>query len=99
MADFLTLAQYRMYNDGDHMDGWGWGMGVLMILAIVAIVVLVVWLVRSTSQHQHHATAIAGGSAAAVSDTPQQILERRLAQGEITPDEFRERVAVLRGDA
>ncbi len=99
MADFLTLAQYRMYNDGDHMNGWGWGMGVLMILAIVAIVVLVVWLVRSTSHNQPHAAAISGGSVAAVSDTPQQILERRLAQGDITPDEFRERVAVLRGDA
>lgn len=92
MAALLTLAQYRMYNDGDHMDGWGWGMGVLMVLAIVAIVVLVVWLVRSTAHH----TAATAGPQSAVSETPQQILERRFAQGEITPEEFQERAAILK---
>lgn len=88
MAALLTLAQYRMDHDSDHMDGWGWGMGVLIVIAVVAIVAIVVWLVRSSA---HHTAA-----AAAVSETPQQILERRFAQGEITPEEFQERAAILR---
>lgn len=92
MATLLTLAQYRMDHDGDHMDGWGWGMGVLMVLAVVAVVVLVVWLVRST-----HPATVVSGPAAASAETPRQILDRRLAAGEITPDEHRERAAMLEG--
>jgi uncharacterized membrane protein len=95
MATFLTLAQYRMYDDGDHMNGWGWGMGALMVVALVAVVLLVVWFVRSTN-HQHTA-AVPGPTSPVVDETPQQILDRRLAQGDITLDDYRERAAVLRG--
>jgi putative membrane protein len=91
MATLITLAQYRMNND--HMDGgWGWGMAALMLIALIAVVALVVWLVRSTSaghSHPQHAAAAGAG------ETPMQILDRRLAQGEIAPEEYKERAAIL----
>lgn len=91
MATLATLAQYRMYDD--HMNGgWGWGMGVLMVLALVAIVGLVVWVIRSSGAHQARAEHTAAGGA---TETPMQILDRRLAQGEIAPDEYKERAAIL----
>lgn len=95
MLSLIPLAQYRMYQD--HMDnGWGWGMGALMLIAVVAVVVLVVWVVRSTgSHHAHHAGPAPAGPAGAASETPAQILDRRLAQGDITPEDYQARAAIL----
>jgi Predicted membrane protein (DUF2078). len=91
MATLVTLAQYRMY--GDHMDsGWGWGMAALMVLAVVAIVALVVWFVRSPGAHHARAEHTAANAS---TETPMQILDRRLAHGEIAPDEYKERAAIL----
>lgn len=88
MAALTTLAQYRMYDD--HMDGgWRWGMAALMVLVVVAIVALVIWFVRSTSASHAHLQPGAG------TETPMQILDRRLAQGDIAPDEYKERAAIL----
>lgn len=93
MAALITLAQYRMYDD--HMDsGWGWGMFALMVIAVAAIVVLVIWLVRSTSISIAHSGRTPEG---APTETPMQILDRRLAQGEIAPEEYKERAAILGG--
>lgn len=90
MATLITLAQYREYDD--HMDGgWGVVMGVFMVVAVVALVALVVWLVRSTSASHTH------GHPGQQLETPRQVLDRRLAMGEVTPDEYRERVALLGG--
>jgi putative membrane protein len=94
MATFSTLAQYHMDN-GDHMDGgWGWAMAALMILVVLAVVALVVWLVRSNSGSHAHIQA-SPASTGAGSESPMQILDRRLAEGEITPDEYHERAAIL----
>lgn len=88
MATLITLAQYRMYDD--HMDGgWGWAMAALMVVALVAIVALVIWFVRSSSAAHAHPQPGLGP------ETPMQILDRRLAQGEITPEEYKERAAIL----
>lgn len=88
MSTLITLAQYRM-ND-DHMgSGWGWAMAALMVVAVVAIVALVIWFVRSTSAS--HPRAQSGPPL----ETPTEILDRRLAIGEITPEEHKERAAIL----
>lgn len=87
MSTLLTIAQYHM-DYGDHMHrGWGWGMAVLMVLLLAAVVVLVVWVVRTTS---HRAVP-----ASPAGPTAREILERRLAEGDITPDEYRERTGLL----
>jgi putative membrane protein len=94
MATLTTLAQYHM-NNGDHMDGgWGWGMAVLMLIALVAVVALVVWVVRSSGGAHAQATHAVGGGHA---ETPMQVLDRRLAAGEVTPEDYKERAAMLSG--
>lgn len=77
---------------GEHMGDWGAGWWILMAFLMVAfwglVIVGIVWLVRSLGwgQHDHR-----GASAI-------ELLDRRLAGGEISPDEYRERRAVLRGE-
>ncbi len=91
MATLIApLAQYRM-DYGGHMDnGCGWGMMALwMIIAVVVVVALVVWAIRN--QNSLHMRA-AGGPGV---ETPLQILDRRLAIGEITPEEYEQRAAIL----
>lgn len=88
MATLMTLAQYRTY-DG-HMDGgWGWAMAIMMVLVVVAVVGLLIWLVRSIGAQQAH------GTPPAPPETPMQILDGRLARGEIAPEEYKERAAIL----
>ncbi len=85
----MTFAQYRM--DNDHMDGgWEWVMVALLVLTLVVVAALVVWVARSGAGQR---------PAAAVEplETPRQILDRRLAAGELTPTEYEERRRLLDG--
>ncbi len=98
MTSLIPLAQYRMYED--HMDnGWHWGMAVVVIVMLVLVIGLVVWLVRSAGHHAHAAPVAAssqGGPVGAAAETPLQILDRRLAEGDITPEDYQARSALLR---
>ena len=86
----LLLADF----DG-HMD-WDGGWGVLMVLGMVLfwalIIAGVVWVVRELSRSPR-----APHTAATDSD-PLKILDRRLAEGIMSPDDYRERRAILSGD-
>ncbi|MGZ8666899.1 MAG: SHOCT domain-containing protein [Solirubrobacterales bacterium] len=84
----LPLAQ----TDWDgHMDGGWWilmaiGMVLFWGLAIFGIV----WVVRELgSQREHHGHPDQGA--------PLAILDRRLAEGTISTEEYRERRAILSG--
>lgn len=81
----------------DHMDwGGGWwivmGLGMILfwVLVIGGIVLLVRFLVDSSGARSRVSRASAPDAEA--------ILERRLAEGEITTEEYRERLAVLRDE-
>ena len=75
----VVLAQ--MFDRGDHMDGGGWGWGWLMMILFVVVVGLVAWaIVRSTQHRGPHPH-----------DRAREILAERLASGEITSEEYRER--------
>ncbi len=72
--------------------GWPWGLamgfGALVMLAFwAAVIVGIVLLVRSVGG--------LGGTTAPRGDTPQDILKRRLAAGEITPEEYERMRQVL----
>ena len=87
-----TIATLLADNDGwGHMDGWGggwmWLWGTLMMFSWVAIIAGAVWLItrnRDTSGGQ-----VSGSRA-------RDILDERYARGELTTDEYRERVDQLR---
>lgn len=89
MTFLMPLAQYHM-DYGDHMDdGWGWAMAIAMVIIVLAAVALIVWVVRSS---------VAGrtsDAAAPSRETALDILDRRLAAGEITVEEHRQRADVL----
>jgi putative membrane protein len=75
---------------GHHMDDWGAGWWIVMALGMVLfwglVIVGVVWLVRSLPWRADQRGA-----------GPIEVLERRLAAGEISADDYRERRAILEG--
>jgi Predicted membrane protein (DUF2078). len=77
---------------GNHMDNWGAGWWILMAFMMVAfwglVIVGIVWLIRTLMAERHGH----GGA------SPIELLDRRLASGEISPEEYHERRAVLRGE-
>jgi len=75
---------------GDHMDdGWWIVMMIGMLLFWGLIALAVVWGVRSfAGQHRE------GGVAA----SPMDVLDRRLADGSISVEEYEQRRRVLRGE-
>jgi putative membrane protein len=68
--------------------GWGWMM--LMPLAWIALIGVIVWAVVMVVQRGYRATV-------PLRETPQEILDRRLASGEIDPDAYTQARAVLAG--
>lgn len=79
-----------------HM-GWNDGSWIVMLLAMVIFWGLVIagiaWLVRELAGHRRDGVAHRGES------DPLAVLDRRLADGAISPDEYRERRAILTGAA
>ncbi len=71
---------------GDHMSGWGggwmWLWGTLMMLTWVALIGAAVWFVARSLGSDHRSR-------------PRQILDERYARGELTTEEYRERLAQL----
>jgi putative membrane protein len=71
-------------------SGFGWGMGLfgalMMLLFWGGVAAVIVLLVRSLSR-----------SAPSSSDTAMETLRRRLASGEITPEEFDRVRKILQG--
>ena len=89
------------YWDNGHMDS-GWG--VLMIFGVLGIWALVavgtVWIVRMTRTPQvPFGSPPSSLTSASVTASAQQVLAERLAHGEIDPDEYAARLAVLRSQA
>jgi len=77
---------------GWNLDGGAWlGMGLGMLLWIVLAVVVVWLIVRGLIALER--TRTVGG----VDSRPDEILRERFARGEIDPDEFERRLALLHG--
>jgi putative membrane protein len=89
----LAAAVDSVHRDRwGHMDGWDggwmWLWGIAMMLLFV---VLVVWVVRTVAGGQRSAQ-----SAPDPRDRAREILAERYARGELTTEEYRERVEHLR---
>jgi putative membrane protein len=85
------------HHDWDENGGW-WALPmVLMMFVLLAGVAIAVYLVIR-SQRQDRQPHLSGLSAPAVSaSTAEQILAERFARGEIDAEEYRVRLAALRG--
>ena len=73
--------------------GWSWLFGLLLLIGIVLLIVLIVRVVRGGSSR--------GGNpgTAGLETGPsraRQILDERYAKGELTAEQYREQVQVLR---
>ena len=89
-ASTIAATLLAQNDDGwwDHMSGtgggWMWLWGTLMMLTWVAVIAAAVWFV---------ARSLSGGSP---SSGAREILDERYARGELTTEEYRERLDQLR---
>jgi len=85
----LVLAESFGWHNGDVGAGWWIVMMLGMVIFWGAVIAVVVWLLRG------------GSSSRPTADSPLEILQRRLAQGEISTEEYERRRAALvsTGDA
>ena len=82
-----------------HMDldgGWWIVMGIGMIVFWALVILGIVWLVRELAHPREARPATSDPDP--FDPDPFAILDRRLAAGEISPEEYRERRAMLRGE-
>ena len=86
-----ALSLFAQSDRWDHMNGWGGGWMWLWGLAMMILfVVLLVWLVRSS------ADPVGLGSASRdPADGAREILAERYAKGELSTEEYRERINEL----
>jgi len=79
------------WNDHD-MTGWGWfATSVGMVLMWALLIGVAVLLYRSLNRTSEPRDTTAHRS-------PEQLLAERFARGEVDEEEYRRRLAVLRGD-
>ncbi len=87
------------FSSGYGMAGGGWLGGLLMmffgLLILIGLVLLVVWAVRAASGHGHSASGGPGTSGPVGHDEAIAIAKRRLANGEITAEQYAEIVRAL----
>jgi len=79
MSALVAVIAQGGFN-GDHMGDWGW-------LAIVAMAVMMGgmgWMMRG-----------AGGRASGSPEDPVEVLKARYARGELTTEEFQERLRTI----
>jgi putative membrane protein len=87
-----------MYWYGSGMSGWGYALMIVgMVLFWGAVIVGIVALVRYIGR-SGQPPETPSSQAPPPSRTPEQLLAERFAHGEINEDEYRRRLAVLRGE-
>lgn len=92
----MSLTEFiaQQSNDWDHMNGWGggwmWLWGVAMMAGFVA---LIVWLARANSGAS--GPSVPSRDPTDPTDRAKEILAERFAKGELTTEEYRERVSSL----
>jgi putative membrane protein len=88
IATALLIADSSFDN---HMGDWGAGWWILMALMMVVfwglVILGAVWLIRALTSERHGRSG----------QSPIEVLDHRLASGEITPEEYRQRRAVIQG--
>ena len=97
-AGIAFAADGRGFGDGFGRHRGG-GPFLMMLLLLAAVVLLVVLLWRNRHPASAPAAAITPAPSASPTLNAQAILADRLARGEISPDDYRAAVSVLRESA
>jgi putative membrane protein len=89
----MSLISFHLIDqrgNWDHMHNWGswWWMWLIALMTMTALVLVVVWAVRS-------ATGSSGAVPPDPLDRAREILAERYARGELTTEEYRERLDQL----
>jgi putative membrane protein len=88
-----------MYWYGSGMSGWGYAlMTISMILFWGAVIFGIVMLVRYAGRSGQPPAAPPSPQAPESRQSPEGLLAERFARGEIDEEEYRQRLAVLRGE-
>lgn len=83
-----------MWGYGQDM-GWMWLWSLLLLIGIALLVLLAVWVSGGGIRSRHGQGGPDGRYFPTGRDTARQILDERFARGEMTADEYRERLRVL----
>ena len=89
-----------MMGDGFGM-GWGWLFGLLLLVGLGLLIVLAVRALGggiSRDTRDREAPPRDRGSAQPAPGRAREILDERYARGELTTEEYRERLKILGGD-
>jgi putative membrane protein len=88
-----------MYWYGSGMSGWGYAlMTVSMVLFWGAVIFGLVMLVRYIGRSGQPPAVPRSPQSAGSPQSPERLLAERFARGEIGEEEYRQRLAVLRGE-
>ena len=88
----ILLLQNRWWHHDGGMMGWHWAWW--LFWAVVAVVLI--WVVtRAVSSGRKG--PVAGPSGSATEETPEDTLRRKYAAGDLSKEEFQERLEILRG--
>ncbi len=70
-----------MWYGGSDVHWWGWLIGSVMMVAFWALIIWAIWYFATSFSRQSRQSEPSRGD-------PKQILDERLARGEIDPDEY-----------
>ena len=73
--------------------GWMWIFGLLLLIGIVLVVVVVVRAVGGGVRREDYSTRADGGRSGR--SRAREVLDERYARGELTTEEYRERLTAL----
>ena len=83
-----------MFGNGFGM-GWMWLWGLLALAGIVVLILAIVWAANGGVKRHDASGTFPATPDVGLKPTPRQILDERYAKGELTTEEYRERVTVL----
>jgi putative membrane protein len=87
-----------MWGNGFTM-GWGWFFGALVLIGVILVVFVVVRLLAGGSRQGTTMVRSRPQRVAGAEKTPRQILDERYAKGELSTEEYQERLRVLGSDS